>query len=192
MVFFMELTINSLTGYFLIATPQMPDPRFVRKVIYMCSHEPEEGAMGVVLNQPVEDVSLAALYDSMNMPVPDMKLPSIFLGGPVELEAVFILHSSDYHARQYLEIGSKVRMSRDPQILQDIAINKGPQDYRFFLGYSGWGPGQLEYELSQDGWLTLPADYEDIFYIAPEKMWEKITLKHGIDISLFGEVTGKA
>ncbi|MBU4260665.1 MAG: YqgE/AlgH family protein [Proteobacteria bacterium] len=188
----MELTINSLTGYFLIATPQMPDPRFARKVIYMCSHELEEGAMGVVLNQPVDDVSLAALYESMNIPVPDMKLPSIFLGGPVEIEAVFILHSSDYPARQYIEINDKVRMSRDPQILQDIAGNKGPQDYRFFLGYSGWGPGQLEYELSQDGWLTLPADYEDIFYIAPEKMWKKITLKHGIDISLFGEVTGKA
>ena len=184
----MELTINSLTGFFLIATPQMPDPRFARKVIYMCSHELTEGAMGVVLNQPVEDVSLAALYESMNIPVPDIKLPSIFL----EMEAVFILHSSDYEARQCLEINSEVRMSRDPQILQDIAANRGPRDYRFFLGYSGWGPGQLEYELAQDGWLTLPADYEDIFAIAPESMWEKVTMKHGIDISLFGEVTGKA
>lgn len=188
----MVLTINSLTGYFLIATSQMPDPRFVRKVIYMTSHEPEEGAMGLILNQPVKDLSLAALYESMHIPVPDREMPPIFLGGPVELEAVFILHSSDYAARQYLEINNNIHMSRDPQIMQDIADNRGPQDYMFFLGYSGWGPGQLEYELSQDGWLTLPADYADIFSLAPEDMWGKITLKNGIDIRLFGEVTGKA
>ncbi len=188
----MVLTINSLTGYFLIATPQMPDPRFARKVIYMTSHEPEEGAMGLILNQPIEDVSLAVLYESMHLPVPEVKLPPIFLGGPVELEAVFILHSSDYTARHCHEINAEIHMSRDPQILRDIADCKGPRDYLFFLGYSGWGPGQLEYELAQDGWLTLPADYEDIFSLSHEEMWEKITLKNGIDICLFGDVTGKA
>lgn len=184
--------MDSLAGYFLIATPQMPDPRFARKVIYMCSHGTEDGAMGVVINQPVPEVTLAALYESMNVPAPDRELPSVFFGGPVEVEAVFILHSSEYETKQFLEITPRVRMSRDPIILNDIANGQGPVDYRFFLGYSGWGPGQLEHELIQDGWLTLPGDYDDIFNIPPEEMWEKITLKHGIDISLFGDVTGTA
>ena len=188
----MEVTIKSLAGYFLIATPQMPDPRFARKVIYMCSHAPEQGAMGVVVNHPVEDVSLAALYESMDLPAPDIVLPPLYLGGPVDMEAVFILHSSEYHTHQFLEINKDVHLSRDPQILYDIARRRGPRHYRFLLGYSGWGPGQLEAELARDGWLTLPATYDDIFTIAPEIMWEKITAKHGIDIALFGEITGNA
>ncbi|MBI5557916.1 MAG: YqgE/AlgH family protein [Deltaproteobacteria bacterium] len=188
----MEFEINRLAGYFLIATPQMPDPRFAQKVIYMCSHDPDEGAMGVVLNHPVAEVTLAALYESMNMPTPGIALPTLFLGGPVELEAVFILHSSDYRSSQFIEITKDIRMSRDPQILQDIACNRGPLKYRFFLGYAGWAAGQLEHELAHEGWLTLPADFEDIFDDSPEKMWEKITSKHGIDMSLFGEITGNA
>ncbi|MFZ5759810.1 MAG: YqgE/AlgH family protein [Thermodesulfobacteriota bacterium] len=184
--------MDSLTGYFLIATPQMPDPRFARKVIYLCSHTAEDGAMGLVLNDPIEDVSLAALYESMDMPTPEILLPSLYFGGPVEIEAVFILHSSDYRARQCFPITSQVHLSRDALILRDIAAGRGPHHYRFCLGYSGWAPGQLENELSVDGWLTLPADFEDIFATDPEQMWEKITAKHGIDISIFGEIIGRA
>ncbi|MFH1216239.1 MAG: YqgE/AlgH family protein [Pseudomonadota bacterium] len=170
----------------------MPDPRFARKVIYMCNHTSEEGAMGLVLNDPIEDVTLEALYESMDIPVPDISLPPLFFGGPVDIEAVFILHSSEYMAKEFMVINSQIHLSRDAKILHDIAISRGPRDYRFCLGYSGWAPGQLENELSYDGWLALPADYEDIFELDYKRMWEQITAKHGIDISIFGEITGRA
>ncbi|OKY75280.1 MAG: hypothetical protein BM485_09930 [Desulfobulbaceae bacterium DB1] len=184
--------MDSLTGYFLIATPRMPDPRFARKVIYVCSHTSEGGAMGLVLNDPIEDVTLEALYESMDIPTPDISLPPLFFGGPVEIEAVYILHSSDYRAKEFMVINRQVHLSRDAGILHDIAVGRGPKDYRFCLGYSGWAPGQLENELTDDGWLALPADYEDLFGVSPVRMWEQVTAKHGIDISLFGEITGRA
>lgn len=184
--------MKSLAGYFLIATPQMPDPRFAEKVIYMCSHESDEGAMGLIVNNPIPDVTLASVFESLEIPVPDMHLPAVFMGGPVEIEAAFFLHSADYTPREYLGITERIRLSRDPRILSDIAKRQGPEDYLFILGYSGWGPGQLEHELTHDGWLTLPSEYDDLFHTPPEKMWKKITSKHGIDISLFGHITGMA
>ncbi len=184
--------MDSLTGFFLIATNQMPDPRFGEKIIYICSHNEKDGAMGLVINHPVENVTLAAIYESMKIDVPDINFPPVFLGGPVDLDAAFFLHSNEYSPNQYIEISKEIRLSRDPQILRDIAVGKGPKNFHLMLGYSGWAPGQLENELIQDGWLTLPADYEDIFTIQPELMWKKITAKHGIDIGLFGEITGTA
>lgn len=184
--------MDSLAGSFLVATNQMPDPRFGEKIIYMCSHNEQEGAMGLVINHPIDAVTLGAIYESMKIDVPDMNFPPVFLGGPVDLDSAFFLHSSEYSPDQYIDITKKIRLSRDPQILRDIAIQKGPKDFRLMLGYSGWAPGQLENELIHDGWLTLPADYEDIFVVPPELMWKKITAKHGIDIRLFGEISGTA
>ena len=184
--------MDSLAGYFLIATSNMPDPRFAKRVIYMCSHEADEGAMGFIVNQPVPEITLAEVFLSMNLPAPDFDLPHVFMGGPVELEAAFFLHSSEYTSSNFIKVNDLVRVSRDPRILKDIAQNKGPKDYRFLLGYAGWAPGQLESELMHEGWLTLPSEYEDLFETPPERMWEKITAKYGIDITLFGDVTGNA
>ncbi|MCB2184680.1 MAG: YqgE/AlgH family protein [Desulfobulbaceae bacterium] len=184
--------MESLAGFFLIATPQMPDPRFAKKVIYICSHDAEGGAMGLVINEQIPDVTLEALYQGTDIPCPDGELPALYFGGPVDVGSVFILHSSDYEAQEVLKITNDIVLSRAPEILEDIAQKRGPRHYRFILGYSGWGPGQLEQELAMDGWLTLPGDYDDIFLIEPHNMWKKITMKHGIDISLFGEITGTA
>ncbi len=184
--------MESLAGFFLISTPQMPDPRFAGKVIYICSHNSRDGAMGLVINEIIPDVTLEALYQNMDMPVPDGQLAPLFYGGPVDINAVYILHSSDYQTTEQLEITPEISLSRDRKILGDIAGDKGPENYLFILGYSGWGPGQLEQELAVDGWLTLPASFDDIFYTDPDKMWKQIAMKYGIDISLFGEITGTA
>lgn len=184
--------MESLTGYFLIATHQMPDPRFAGRVIYICRHDPSEGAMGFIVNQPLADVTLAELYASMDLEVPDFELPNIFVGGPVDVQGIFFLHSSDYETPQYLEVTDSINLSRSSAILEDIAIQKGPRDYRCFIGYSGWAPGQLEEEMRHEGWLILPAEYNDLFKISPERMWKQITARHGIDISNFSEHTGFA
>jgi len=183
--------MDSLQGSFLIATPKMPDPRFAEAVIFMCAHN-DEGAMGLVINHPIADLTLEEIFANANLPIPDHELPPVYLGGPVETSSAFFLYSSEYQAESFIEVTPAICLSRDPQILYDIAEGYGPRRYLVALGYSGWGPGQLENELTMDGWLTLPAHDEIIFSTADELKWRKAALIHGIDITLFGDVAGSA
>jgi putative transcriptional regulator len=184
--------MDSLAGSFLVATNQMPDPSFGEKIIFICSHNATEGAMGLVINHPIEGITFEEIFASMKIEVFGRNFPQVFSGGPVDPDSAFFLHSSEYIPEKCIKISQGLCLSRDPHVLRDIAINKGPGDYRLMLGYSGWAPGQLENELIQDGWLILPASPEDIFVGHPEFMWKKITAKHGIDIRLFGEISGTA
>ena len=183
--------MESLQGSFLISTSKMPDPRFREKLIYMCGHT-EEGAIGLVVNNPLPDVTLDEILINANIPVPDFELPPVYLGGPVEMEAGFILYTSDYHAENQLQVSTTVCLSSDPEILQDIALNKGPAKYLFLLGYAGWGPGQLENELTDNGWLMLPAEDDIIFNTEDSIKWKIAAQKFGIDISTYGDVVGNA
>lgn len=183
--------MDCLQGNFLIATPQMPDPRFREQVIYICAHS-DEGAMGLVVNNPLPDLTLADILRNADLPVPARALPPVYMGGPVELENAFILYSSDYQAATCMEVSGSVHLSRDPKILQDIALGRGPKNYIFLLGYAGWAPGQLENELKVDGWLTLPAEDEVLFHTPDEIKWKKAAQRYGINISLFGDVVGNA
>ncbi|MFA6282530.1 MAG: YqgE/AlgH family protein [Desulfurivibrionaceae bacterium] len=183
--------IETLQGYFLIATPQMPDPRFAGKVVYLCAHN-DEGAMGLVVNEPIADISLADVFKSADIPLPSGLLPTVYMGGPVEVANAFFLYSSEYRAPHFLEVSKTVHLTSDPQLLYDLASGQGPRNLLVALGYSGWGPGQLEAELTVDGWLTLPAD-DDIIFHTPDKLrWQKAAQRHGIDIALFGDVVGTA
>ncbi|MCD6387777.1 MAG: YqgE/AlgH family protein [Desulfobulbaceae bacterium] len=184
--------MESYADKFLIATSKMPDPRFARTVVYICSHTFEEGAMGVVVNYKIPDFSLANVLKELGLSVPDQELPGVYLGGPVDVESAYILHSAEYESENSMEINNSTILSRDPNILQEISMDQGPRDYLFILGYSGWGPGQLEMELTRDGWLILPADYDDLFRVPAQLKWQEITRKNGIDIDLFGDVIGTA
>jgi putative transcriptional regulator len=183
--------MNSLQGQFLIATSQMPDPRFQEQVVYMCAHN-EEGAMGLVINQPIPNVSMADILRSANIAVPELELPAVYMGGPVEMDSAFFLYSSEYETTHFLAVSETVRLSRDPEILQDIANGRGPRKYIFLIGYAGWGPGQLENELGMNGWLALPAGDEVLFHTPDELKWQQAAKSHGIDIELFGDVIGSA
>ena len=183
--------MDSLQGYFLIATPHMSDPRFAETVIYLCVHN-EEGAMGLVINQPLKDVSLADILANAGIPYPDELPGPVYLGGPVETSHVFMIYSSDYSIFNQLVVSPGVSLSRDPQLFYDLAAGHGPRYYLVTLGYAGWAPGQLEAELSVDGWLALPA-HEDIIFATPDQhKWRKAAQAHGIDIGLFGSIVGSA
>ncbi len=184
--------MESLQGNFLIATPQMPDPRFAERVIYICVHSAEEGAMGLVINNPLADITFEDIFRNAEIPLPAGVLPPLYLGGPVETTAAFFLFSSEYSTGSYLDISTSVRLSRDPAILYDISAGKGPKEFITTLGYSGWAPGQLEHELSVDGWLILPATDEIIFRTPDDLKWKKAAKLYGIDIELFGDVVGSA
>lgn len=182
--------MESLQGKFLLATPQMPDPRFKEQVIYLCSHD-HSGAMGLVINQPTT-YTLAEIFKSAKIEAGEGDWPPIYIGGPVDVEAAFFLYSHDYLASNCMEVGEGVRLSRDPKILHDIAKGVGPRHYLFVLGYAGWGPGQLEAELTVNGWLTLPAENAILFETPDQEKWQKAAQRFGIDIALFNDQIGTA
>lgn len=183
--------IDSLTGSFLVSTQKMPDPRFEEQVIFICAHS-DQGAMGLAINQRNDLFSLADVLKGANMMIPTFELPPVHIGGPVELESAFILYSSDYHTEHQMDITSTISLSRQTVVLEDIMNGIGPEKYLFLLGYTGWGPGQLENELVEDGWLMVPGNDHIIFDIANEDKWRTAAMQYGIDICTFGDEIGFA
>ena len=183
--------MEDLSGHFLISTPQMPDERFREQVIYLCAHN-EEGAMGVVINNPHPEISMIEVLACANIPIPEDPLPPVYMGGPVERDAGFILYQSENPMRKSMQITSTVALSRDSGLLAKISAGKGPQDFLFMLGYAGWASGQLERELMDNSWLTVPADLDVLFHTPDHSKWKKAAFRFGIDISMFSDVVGNA
>ncbi|HET97240.1 MAG TPA: DUF179 domain-containing protein [Desulfurivibrio alkaliphilus] len=183
--------MENLQGHFLIATPQMSDPRFRESVVYLCVHN-HEGAMGLVINQPVKDVRLEDIFINAGIPLPNRPLGRVYLGGPVETGSVFVLYSAEYKIVNQLAVSPSVSLSRDPQMFYDLSAGLGPRSCLVALGYAGWGPGQLEAELSVDGWLVLPALDEIIFHTSDHQKWRQAARAHGVEIGLYGGVVGSA
>ncbi|MDH3394203.1 MAG: YqgE/AlgH family protein [Desulfobulbaceae bacterium] len=183
--------MQSLKGNLLIATAKMPDPRFHEQVIYICAHD-HEGAMGLVINRPIVEINMADILLSANLPCPKALQPQVYMGGPVEPTTGFFLHTADYTPKEFLRVSDTVIMSRDSAILNDIAIGQGPAHYIFALGYAGWAPDQLEHELSDNGWLTVPGKDEILFATPDENKWKAAAQIYGIDIALYGDITGTA
>lgn len=171
-----------LDGQVLIAMPDMQDPRFARSVVYLCAHS-EEGAMGLIVNKVVEDLNWKDLFDKINIPIGSVNGPKkICFGGPVDIERGFLLHSSDYYSEgATLRVDDGVSMTATIEILQDIAMGRGPDQVTLALGYAGWGAGQLEAELQMNGWLMCDAD--DILLFDPnhEAKWDRALTKLGIN-----------
>ncbi len=183
--------VESIAGSFLISTHNMPDPRFEEQVLYICAHN-EEGAMGVAINRPNPMFSMTEILRSSKLPVPDIQLPPVYIGGPVDLESAFILYGSSYSTEFQLEVSSTISISRETKVLEDIAHMCGPEKFLFILGYAGWGPGQLERELVEDGWLIVPAVDSIIFDTADDDKWRLAAMQYGIDISTYGDTVGRA
>ncbi len=183
--------IDNLTGSFLISTNKMPDPRFAEQVIYICAHN-EEGTMGVAINKISQLFTMDQILRGANLPVPNCDLPPVHIGGPVESESAFILYGPGYRAQYQLDISETVYLSRETKVLEDIASARGPEKYLFILGYAGWGPGQLEHELLDEGWLTIPSDDRIIFDVDDDDKWQLAAMQYGIDISIYGDIVGNA
>ena len=183
--------MESLAGQFLISTPQMPDPRFQEQVIYICAHN-EAGAMGLAVNNPNPHLTLTDILLGANLAVPAGLPAPVYIGGPVEMEAGFVLFRAESCAHCAMEIQPGIFVSRDSRLLEDIAKGEGPDEFLFLLGYAGWGAGQLENELLDNGWLVVPADMEVIFRAPVEERWKKAAGSFGIDITQLGDIIGNA
>ncbi len=186
-----------LDGQLLVAMPGMPDERFARTVIYICAHS-EEGAMGLVVNRPAPKVNFSELLVQLEVIAPDeaIRLPAqagaiqVLKGGPVETGRGFVLHTDDFVIdNSTLAIDRGVCLTATIDILRAIARGAGPGQAILALGYAGWGAGQLEAELQQNGWLNCPADPALIFDTALGLKYERALSRAGIDL---GRLAGDA
>jgi putative transcriptional regulator len=171
-----------LDGRLLIAMPGMGDPRFERAVIFMCAHSPE-GAMGLIINKPAPDLRFKSLLRQLgiNSEV-DLDETPVHFGGPVEHGRGFVLHSADYAVEGgSLRVNPRFAMTATLDVLQDMAKGDGPRQALLALGYAGWGPGQLESEIQENGWLIAPADPELVFSGSAEEKWEAALRTLSID-----------
>jgi len=181
-----------LTGQLLVAMPQMQDPRFARSVVYMCAHT-ANGAMGLVLNKLVDNVTFPDLLEQLNIGSGDVERDiHVHFGGPVETGRGFVLHSADYVQDATMVIDQQFALTATVDILKAIAKGQGPENSLLALGYAGWGPGQLDGEIQANGWLSVPADPALLFGDNLDSKWEQAMAKIGIDFSQLSGDAGHA
>jgi putative transcriptional regulator len=185
---------EDLTGKLLIAMPDMGDPRFHGSVVFLCSHS-AEGAMGLIVNKPMPEVSFAEMLEQLEIaPGPATPDLPVCYGGPVELRRGFVLHSADYRGamEEGLRIGPRFAMTATLDVIEDLARGTGPARALLALGYSGWGPGQLEGEIQQNGWLTAEAAPDLVFAPRMAGKWEAALATLGISPLTLSSQAGHA
>lgn len=182
-----------LDGKLLIAMPGIGDKNFDKSVVYVCSHS-EDGAMGLIVNKPSIDLKLSDLFKQLSI-APQSIVPSetVHIGGPVEHGRGFILHGCDYEAKDSsINVTDKISMTASLEILEDISKGKGPNKYLLSLGYSGWGPGQLEAEIQANGWLICDTPDEFLFNIHDDEKWDVALKEIGIESGMLSTMGGSA
>jgi putative transcriptional regulator len=187
----------NLTNQFLIAMPGMGDPTFAGSVVYLCEHT-EKGALGLVINKPV-DIKLKNLFEKVELSLTrdDIAESPVFFGGPVQTERGFVLHervgdaASPYSSTLSIA-GGALDMTTSKDVLEALADGAGPKKLLVTLGYSGWGAGQLEDELSRNGWLTVDADPKVIFDTPIEQRYDRAVALLGIDPRMLSQEAGHA
>lgn len=187
-----NLEAGYMTGQILIAMPHMADARFARTLIYLCAHT-AEGAMGLVINRAVDNVTFPDLLRQLNITSSTASAQDpILFGGPVETGRGFVLHSADYVRDATLLVDRDVGLTATLDILKDIAAGHGPRRSLLMLGYAGWGPGQLDAEIQANGWLSTPADEALIFDHDLNTKWDKALARLGVDLSTLSAEAGHA
>jgi len=177
-----EKASDSVAGKLLVATEQMPDPRFAETVIYMVGHD-AEGAMGVVINLPLKTLAVADILRGFGEdPSGAEGEQQILAGGPVFPDHGFVLHSADYSADGTITVDRDLAFTPGIGPLRDIVDGAGPSRALVFLGISSWGPGQLEGELLRAGWAVVPADPEIVFDTDLATKWRRALSRRGIDL----------
>lgn len=182
-----------LTGKMLIAMPGMGDPRFTHSVVVLCAHS-ESGAMGLIVNKPIPQMQFGELLEQLSIePKGASGDAGLYFGGPVETGRGFVLHTPEYRSDlSTLEINSGFSMTATQDILEDMAAGEGPAGALVALGYSGWGPGQLESEIAANGWLIGDPSQALVFYEDDAEIWPKAMKSLGIDPLSLSSTAGHA
>lgn len=181
-----------LAGQLLVATPVIDSGCFQKSVIYVFNHS-ADGAMGLIINQPIELVNYSALLEGMNLPpeAASKNIP-VHFGGPVERARGFVLHSADYFRDFSLMKRGELAVTASSAILNDIALGNGPKNAALIVGYAGWQAGQLEAEIEQNSWISVPATEKLMFGTENDLKWATASKSLGIDMAFFSTTVGHA
>jgi putative transcriptional regulator len=182
---------SDLTGSLLVAMPGMSDERFERTVIFVCAHS-EDGAMGLVVNKLMDDLTLPALLRQLKIEPGAADDEPIHFGGPVESSRGFVLHTADYVQDSTMVINDNVALTATIEVLRAIAKGEGPARKVMALGYAGWSAGQLDSEIQANGWLSVPADEEILFGPDHAHKWERALAKLGVSPAMLSGEAGHA
>ena len=184
--------MDNFRDTFLIAMPHLSETFFEKTVIYICDHGPR-GAMGMVINRPLASGKVAVVLESLGLtPTGGLEVMDVYFGGPVQPTLGFVLHSSEYSIDDTEQISKRISLSTNALIFKDIQNGQGPTDFRFTLGYAGWGAGQIEREIANGDWLVVPARPEFIFEKPDRAKWQDAARQFGIEISHFTGSGGMA
>ncbi len=182
----------NLTDNFLIAMPALEDPYFSNALVYICEHN-ENGALGIIVNRPI-DMSLAGLMEKIDIKLEAENLANlpVYFGGPVQLDRGFVLHRPHGQWQSTLMVNSEVGLTSSRDVLAAVGKEGLPAEIIVTLGYAGWEAGQLENELSQNSWLTVPAKTSILFEMPPEERLPAAMQNLGVSFTQLSDVAGHA
>jgi putative transcriptional regulator len=188
----------NFTNQFLIAMPSQRDNAFAGSVVYLCEHT-ENGALGLVINKPI-DIKLKNLFEKVDLSLDrqDLAESPVYYGGPVQTERGFVLHDrlgadgDGGHYNSSLQIPGGLEMTTSKDVLEALSNGAGPKKILVTLGYSGWGAGQLEDEMSRNGWINVGAEPAIIFDTPVEQRYERALSLLGIDAGMLSQEAGHA
>lgn len=182
----------NLTHHFLIAMPTLENSFFSKTLTYICEHN-EQGALGLVINRPME-LSLAGLFKQLGIaPADSVRDESlVFFGGPVQVECGFVLHRPPGKWQSTLTINKKLGLTTSLDVLKAIANAEGPDQSLVALGYAGWAAGQIEHEMAQNAWLSVPASLDIIFNLSSEERLPAAMDLLGVDYTRLSNDVGHA
>jgi putative transcriptional regulator len=182
----------NLTGHFLIAMPAMTDPYFSKSVTFICEHN-EDGAMGVVINRPI-DMTLNALFEQIDLDIHNQPLATsaVHFGGPVQIDRGFVLHQPAGEWQSTIAVHGNTALTTSKDVLEAVANGSGPEKLLVTLGYAGWAAGQLEQEMAQNAWLSVKAQDSVIFDMPSVDKFTAAMGLLGVDLSQLSEEAGHA
>lgn len=188
------LTMN-LQHHFLIAMPALQDPIFRRSVVYICEYN-EDGAMGIIINKPLENLQVEGILDKLKIPaearLPEIRLDKpVMLGGPLAEDRGFILHTPPVFSSS-IRISDNTVVTTSRDVLETLGTASQPSEVLVALGYASWEKGQLEQEILDNAWLTAPADMNILFKTPIADRWRDAAKLIGIDILTMPGVAGHA
>ena len=187
-----DINQGSLKGQFLIAMPGLVDPNFHQTVSIICEHN-SEGAVGIVINRIHTHLSGEDIFKELNMEyIPGAESIPIHIGGPVHIGEIFMLHGPPFDWDSSLKITSSLAVGNTRDIIESIAMGRGPQSYLISIGCAGWGSGQLEAEIKQNAWLTSPVLDDIVFDLPVETRWEAAVKRMEIDPALLSATAANA
>jgi putative transcriptional regulator len=186
------MAASFLTNQFLIAMPGLADPNFAQTVTLVCEHN-DQGALGIVINRPLQ-MTFADVFAQLELDATQSKVAAqpVLQGGPVQTDRGFVLHSPGPSWDSTLAVSDWLHLTTSRDVLEALARGEGPKAALIALGYAGWGAGQLEDEVAQNAWLTVPASEAVLFDTALERRWEAASRLLGVDLLHLSSDAGHA